>query len=285
MGISRQQALDCLRSDDLIGIGMEADAIRRRLHPEGVVTYRCIYETDGSVPTLAPPPHVTALRIVCADLETLRFAVEHCRLLRKGSDALWLEISVPLEAASDPRIHGEISRWAECGVNSIAVDTRKPGTVYATSFASSMELHRRAHAGGMSTTVSLPFGGGEELTARLDLLDAVRRLQEELGGFVALVPQAIDTPTSRDLDAATAVDRLKMLAVARMYLDNIQHIQSPQVGSGLKVLQTGLLFGADDAELRLPQRDATEQDLRRVIRDAGLMPVERNGAYTTVFLN
>ena len=39
MGITRQQALDCFASDDLIGIGMEADAVRRRLHPEGVVSY------------------------------------------------------------------------------------------------------------------------------------------------------------------------------------------------------------------------------------------------------
>ncbi len=39
MGITRQQALDCFTSDDLIGIGMEADAVRRRLHPEGVVSY------------------------------------------------------------------------------------------------------------------------------------------------------------------------------------------------------------------------------------------------------
>src|SRR5271167_4571911 len=39
MGISRKDALDCFQSDDLIGIGMEADAVRRRLHPEGVVSY------------------------------------------------------------------------------------------------------------------------------------------------------------------------------------------------------------------------------------------------------
>src|ERR1700733_12839513 len=39
MGISRKEALDCFQSDDLIGIGMEADAVRRRLHPEGVVSY------------------------------------------------------------------------------------------------------------------------------------------------------------------------------------------------------------------------------------------------------
>src|SRR5260370_20266672 len=39
MGISREQALDCFASDDLIGIGMEADAVRRRRHREGVVSY------------------------------------------------------------------------------------------------------------------------------------------------------------------------------------------------------------------------------------------------------
>jgi cyclic dehypoxanthinyl futalosine synthase len=39
MGITLQQALDCFATDDLIGIGMEADAVRRRLHPEGVVSY------------------------------------------------------------------------------------------------------------------------------------------------------------------------------------------------------------------------------------------------------
>src|SRR5258708_3615639 len=39
MGISRKDALNCFQSDDLIGIGMEADALRRRLHPEGVVSY------------------------------------------------------------------------------------------------------------------------------------------------------------------------------------------------------------------------------------------------------
>ncbi|MDP9037661.1 MAG: hypothetical protein M3O02_00125, partial [Acidobacteriota bacterium] len=42
MGISRTEALDSLRSDDLIGLGMEADAVRRRLHPEGVVSYAVV---------------------------------------------------------------------------------------------------------------------------------------------------------------------------------------------------------------------------------------------------
>src|ERR1700735_2689042 len=45
MGMTRNEALDCFRSDDLIGIGMEANAVRRHLHPEGVVSYAI----DGTV--------------------------------------------------------------------------------------------------------------------------------------------------------------------------------------------------------------------------------------------
>src|ERR1700679_1137739 len=53
MGITRQQALDCFASDDLIGIGMEADALRRSLHPEGVVSYTIDRALDCSNPDAA----------------------------------------------------------------------------------------------------------------------------------------------------------------------------------------------------------------------------------------
>ena len=46
MGISREQALECFRSDDLVGMGMEADAVRRRLNPEGVVSYAVACRVD-----------------------------------------------------------------------------------------------------------------------------------------------------------------------------------------------------------------------------------------------
>ena len=46
LGIGRKEALDCLRSDDLIGIGIEADAVRRRLHPKGVVSYAIECDID-----------------------------------------------------------------------------------------------------------------------------------------------------------------------------------------------------------------------------------------------
>src|ERR1700712_2231118 len=62
MGITRQQALDCFASDDLIGIGMEADAVRRRLHPEGVVTYSVDGRFDlGAGLEMTSQAHVAAV--------------------------------------------------------------------------------------------------------------------------------------------------------------------------------------------------------------------------------
>src|SRR5580698_2575269 len=55
MGISRNEALDCFASDDLIGIGMEADAVRRQLHPEGVVTYTLDEKIDYGATSEATP--------------------------------------------------------------------------------------------------------------------------------------------------------------------------------------------------------------------------------------
>src|SRR5271168_4097179 len=72
MGISRKDALDCFASDDLIGIGMEADAVRRRLHPEGVVTYTLDGKTTyaETVATAAEPSNPTFTRICDSIAET-----------------------------------------------------------------------------------------------------------------------------------------------------------------------------------------------------------------------
>lgn len=211
MGISREQALECLKSDDLIGLGMEADAVRRRLHPEGVATYVVDYEAEYG-PALGG----------------------------SAGTAKWV---------------------AE---------------------------HRAAHALGKRTTARMVFGGGETLEQRVDLLDAVRALQEETGGFAAFVPVAAAAQNGRQLDSVTAVERLKMLAVARMFLDNIENIQADGVASGidgLKVLQTVLRFGANDLGAVEAGLGRSEEDLRRIIRDAGLRPAERDGAYRVMMLS
>ena len=210
MEISREQALECLRSDDLIGLGMEADAVRRRLHPEGVATY-------------------------------------------------------------------VVEREPEYG----------PELTESSKIAEWVTAHRAAHARGERTTARMIFGAGEALEQRVDMLEAVRALQEETGGFAAVMPVAVAAANGRQLDAMTAVERLKMLAVTRMFLANIENLRADGVSNGtdgLKVLQTALRFGANDLGVADAGAGRSEEDLRRIIRDAGLRPAERDAAWRAMMI-
>jgi cyclic dehypoxanthinyl futalosine synthase len=134
-------------------------------------------------------------------------------------------------------------------------------------------------------------------------LEKVRRLQETTGGFAAFIPWSYhpDSPAEPsaaedgDRDQATSVECLKTLAVSRLYLDNIENVQVGEDAQDMKVLQLGLRFGGNDAGSALRanlvaagiagRRSSGEEDLRRVIRDAGFEPVQRDSLYTTCFLN
>jgi cyclic dehypoxanthinyl futalosine synthase len=104
-----------------------------------------------------------------------------------------------------------------------------------------------------------------------------------MGGFAAFVAVAGEAPNGRELDGVTAVERLKTLAIARMFLDGIENVQVG-AGQGLKVLQTALRFGANDAGW-VTRGGASEEDVRRVIRDAGFRPVQRDAAYRAMMLS
>ena len=289
MGISRQQAVDCFQSDDLIGLGMEADAVRRRLHPEGVVTYSCVtvLGADGAASRsslLEAALTGAAVRLTSAsgNLDSL---VGGCTVLRQLSSSGWIEASITGSLLMRIDADATVALLLEAGVTSIFVDPRSEAGDYAAAQGAALALHRAACRRDMRTIAAVPFGCGESIDQRLDFLEAIRRLQDETGIFAACLPLGIDAPRGRELDGVTAVERLKMLAITRMYLDNIPHLRSIQTGAGLKVLQTALKFGADDAELRVPNTGATEQDLRRVIRDAGFQPIERDQQYSMMFLN
>jgi cyclic dehypoxanthinyl futalosine synthase len=159
----------------------------------------------------------------------------------------------------------------------------------------------------MRSVATLRFGAGETLQQRVDLLSAVRQLQEETDGFAAFVPVAAEAACGRELDAVTAVEQLKTLAIARVFLDNIENVQWSGRAQGLKVLQMGLRFGANDAGSVTPEavaatasnrasagggqnaaavtNHATEEDIRRIIRDAGFQPAQRDTSYRMMFLN
>ena len=158
-------------------------------------------------------------------------------------------------------------------------------------------VHRAAHSLGMRTTATMMFGCGEEERHRVNHLERIRRLQEDTGGFTAFIPWIFapeNTPLGKKVPQATAVDYLKTLAISRIYLDNIDHIQSSWLTPGIKVCQVGLQFGADDVGSILIEENVVyaagvrnrtnEAELRRVITDAGYIPAQRDTLYRAYYL-
>ncbi len=159
------------------------------------------------------------------------------------------------------------------------------------------QMHRTAHALGLRTTATMMFGCGEEYRHRVNHLERLRRVQEDTGGFTAFIPWMFapeNTPLGKKVPQATAVDYLKTLAISRLYLDNIDHIQSSWLTPGIKVCQVGLQFGADDVGSILIEENVVyaagvrnrtnEGELRRIIHDAGYVPAQRDTLYRTYFL-
>src|SRR6202007_2376843 len=105
------------------------------------------------------------------------------------------------------------------------------------------QMHRTAHTLGLHTTATMMFGCGEEFRHRVNHFERVRRIQEETGGFTAFIPWIFapeNTSLGKRVPEATAADYLKTLAISRLYLDNIDHIQSSWLTPGIKICQIGL---------------------------------------------
>ena len=161
-----------------------------------------------------------------------------------------------------------------------------------------VDVHRTAHEIGLQTTATMMFGCGETYEQRLNHFDVVKRLQEETGGFTAFIAwpfQRDDTSLGRFIkQEATAVDYLKTLAISRLYLDNIPHVQSSWLTVGHKLCQLGLSFGANDVGSIMIEENvvsqagahyqSTTEQLRALIRGAGYIPKQRDTLYRTYYL-
>jgi len=159
-----------------------------------------------------------------------------------------------------------------------------------------LEVHRVAHRMGMRTNATMLYGHIETFEHRVDHLMRLRALQDETHGLQAFIPLAFhpDGNGMKNLPAPTAVDDLRTIAVSRLVLDNVDHIKAYWVSSGPDVAQIALRFGADDldgtivhetiyhaAGARVPQ-GLRYDDLVRLIREAGRVPIERDTFYNVV---
>ena len=159
-----------------------------------------------------------------------------------------------------------------------------------------LDIHRTAHRLGMRTNVTMLYGHIETNEERVDHMLRARALQDETAGFQAFIPLAFhpDNNQMRKLPAPTAVDTLRVHAVARLMLDNVPHIKAFWIATGVETAQTALWFGVDDldgtvqeehiyhmAGARTPEALTTE-DISGLIRVAGRDPIERDTLYNVV---
>lgn len=160
-----------------------------------------------------------------------------------------------------------------------------------------LDVMRAAHQVGLRTTATMMFGIGDKVEHRVRHLERIRDLQDETGGFTAFIPwtfQRENTALGRKItEEPTGIDYLKMLAVSRLFLDNVQHIQASWLTQGLKLGQTALRFGADDmGSIMIEENvvsaagannEANERDLRYQIREAGFQPQQRDILYNYIY--
>ena len=348
MSLTKQQALDLYASDDLIGIGMEADAVRRKLHPEGVATYiidRNINYTNFCTeyctfcafyrPLKGPQAKEGYILEFDTIYEKIRETVElggtgvlmqgglhpdlkidwHERMLR-GIKRRFPKIHLHCYSASEIiaiaeysslSIRDTISKLRDAGLDSIPgggaeiLDDEVRHRIARLKCLTDdwLNVHRTAHQLGMRTTATMMFGVGEKHEHRVNHLQAIYDLQEETGGFTAFIPWTFQPQNTalggRRWDEATAVEYLKNLAISRLFLTNFLNVQSSWVTQGLKVCQLGLRFGGNDVGSVMLEENVvraagvtnctTEEELRRIIRDAGFRPAQRDTLYRQCFLN
>ena len=159
-----------------------------------------------------------------------------------------------------------------------------------------LEVHRTWHSMGGRSTSTMLYGHIETLAQRVDHLRQLRELQDETSGFTGFVPFAFEPQTTilSHIQAASAVEQLRNLAVSRIYLDNIDHLTAYWVSMGLPLAQISLSYGVDDlhgtileekifhmAGATTPQQQ-TAAALEHAIREAGREPMQRDSYYRHV---
>jgi cyclic dehypoxanthinyl futalosine synthase len=344
--MTTQEAVDLLRSHDLTGIGMAADALRRKFHPEGVVSYiidRNINYTNFCTeycsfcafyrPMGHKEGYVHGHEVIFGKIQEtidlggtgvlmqgglhpdlkIEWYEDLLRAIKlKFGDQIWLHcFSAPeiqnIAQVSAISLEDTIARLRDAGLQSIPGggaeilhdDVRHRISRLKCSSQEWIDVHRTAHKLGLRTTATMMFGCGETLEQRVAHLEIVRQIQEDTGGFTAFIPwsfQRENTSLGRFVkEEATGVEYLKNLAVSRLFLENIVNIQSSWVTQGLKTCQVGLRFGGNDVGSIMIEENvvsaagarnqASEEELRRIIRDAGFTPRQRDTLYRTYFLN
>src|SRR4026207_2172448 len=339
--MSVEECTTLLESHDIARMGVAADEIRARRHPDNIVTY--ILDRNVNHPNVcsgvcpfcafsrrpgAPDTYVRTFDEICAKIDET-IALRGTGVLMQGGlhpdfGLEWYEDLLrslrakypgfQLHCFSPPEIHNIhliskldyetiLARLKEAGLYSLPGggaeilddEVRKRVATKCTT-DEWLAVMRAVHRVGLRSTATMMFGIGDTIEHRLRHLQRIRDLQDETGGFTAFIPwtfQRENTALGRKIkDEPTGVDYLKMLAVSRLFLDNVENFQSSWLTQGLRLGQVALRFGANDMGSIMIEENvvsaagahnrADEKMLRYLIREAGFTPQQRDILYVPV---
>ena len=292
-------ALDALRGADLLELGAAANQLRARMHPADVVTYELRGQSASLEDALAE-----AARRGAADLSLLQIRdvahlpVDPLQALLVASHTklpgvTFQHLPVLAVAATVSQLRDALPALQDAALGSLYVDFEAAhSSTY--SLRDLAALLSRAAAAGLGVVAAITIGSTESLEQRIDTLTLIRELQRQTGSIQSVLVRVHHAtgPDARPEEEVTAVDYLKTLAVSRRFLD-IEHLQTDWSVMGPKVLELALRFGADDAGAIPwsqagspgPSHHGGESELRRIIRDAGFHPVERDALFRQSLLH
>lgn len=176
------------------------------------------------------------------------------------------------------------------GAEILVEDIRRevsPDKISAADWFAAMEA---AHELGMKSTATMVYGLGERGVHRVEHLVRLRSLQDRTGGFTAFIPWSFQPNRTRwPRPPASGVDYLRIVALSRLVLDNIPHLQAGWVTEGPALAQLALVFGADDfggvlMEEKVVRATGTGYSVARDqviewIAQTGLTPAQRDTQY------
>jgi cyclic dehypoxanthinyl futalosine synthase len=159
-----------------------------------------------------------------------------------------------------------------------------------------LDVHRKIHEGGLRSSATMMFGHVETAAERVEHLQRVRDLQDETGGFTAFISwtcQPDGVPREQDYpEKATPAVYLRVQALSRIFLDNVESIQTSYVTQGMKMGQMSLQFGANDFGGTMLEENVVSaagcfhlssvQTVEHLIQSAGFTPRQRNSWYGLV---
>lgn len=336
--ISAAEGLALLEKGDFYELGMLADLVRKRLHPEPLVTYvidRNINYTDICISAckfcafFKSPEDGDGTVLTFEELGTkieetkelggtqillqgglhpdkpLEFYEEMLRFM-KGLD-IHIHGFSPPEVCHFANLSGlsvadVLKRLRAAGLDSIpgggaeilADRVRRETAPRKCSADEWIGVMGEAHHQGMRTTATMMFGHVETLAERVEHLKRIRDLQDRTGGFTAFIPWPFqpDNTVYAHLPKTTGMGYLRMLALSRIFLDNVDNIQASWVTQGPKIAQISLFFGANDFGSTMIEENVvaaagvsfrlSEEEICKLVRGAGFEPRQRTMDYTLV---